>query len=134
MYIPGEESPVWDIELEEPISVSDPLLAILEKEVGTSEWIREFAEIYNLWLEDDSNEMYDIFNEVNLSMIKKLDHYNSTAQEKVYYWFDVDRVEHPDFKWKTCPLSNSELIDLGEKVPKKNRLMSKNHSIIFPID
>jgi hypothetical protein len=132
MYIPGEVSPVWDLHSEDPISSDDPLRAILENELGVAEWVNEFDKKYRQWLDDESKEVYDIFHEVNLSMIKKLDKYNNTASEKVYYWFDVDRVEQPDFNWKKCPLSNSELIDLGEMIPNKNRLMSKMHSIIVP--
>ena len=99
-----------------------------------NKWHIKFKSLYHKWLEEDSTEIYDINNEINIQIIKKIETLNMNLENiKFFYWFDVDRSNdcNKDFLWQKCPLSNLPLIKLPENHPN-NRYISPKFPIVFP--
>lgn len=97
------------------------------------EWYKQYGHFYNTWLNEDSNELYDLKRAVHIDMVGYLAGVNEKLSDlRFYYWFDVDRSAKENYISKECPLSGEKLLRLGENYFYTNRLVSTIYPICFP--
>ena len=123
---------IWDMKTECEIPRTENLYNGLEKFINIEEWVREYYSFYKKWLYEDAICIYDISSSINQMMINAIIAYNDSNGNKLLYWFDVDRDIDEQFKWKLCPLSGTELIQLGDDYHPNNRLISSVYPLVFP--
>jgi hypothetical protein len=126
------ENLVWDIMNEQIVESSDECYIRLYRQIDVPEWNTLFFNYYKMWLEDDSQIIYDVHSALNMSMIEALVKINENFEVKLYYWFDVDREKHPDYIWEKCPLSGKDLMELPKFYHRNNRKISREFPLIFP--
>lgn len=129
----NQEEIIWNLIDNEPFPVENKIYSLLSKFIDLKKWKVDFKKLYLEWLYEDNMEIYNINSEINERVIKILpDLNNLLVKDKiiVYYWFDVDRNQKMNFKWKTCPSSNEKLIKLDKD---DDFLISKNNFIVLPI-
>ena len=128
-----EENIFWDISTERIVDSSSLSYKYLSEYIDIEEWKKSFFELYNKWLKEDDDSVYDIHNEVSRSMINALMEINKKADFKLYYWFDVDRNKYPNYVWRKCPIAGTDLIDLPEYYSMNNRKISVDYPLVFPL-
>ena len=126
-----EENILWDI-VEEKAQTSVLCYSYLSKSIDLEKWKLSFFSLYRRWVEEDDYSIYDINNDVNISIINALVELNKEIDFKIYYWFDVDRDRYPNYIWEKCPLSQKDLICLPKHYHKNNRKASVDYPLIFP--
>ncbi|SFS47950.1 hypothetical protein [Mucilaginibacter polytrichastri] len=133
MVTVDSEDILWNIVSESVISCNHPAYILLSKQIDLKQWKRDYLNLYNNWLYNDDNRIYNIDDPINKSMILALAAVNKLNKNvKLFYWFDVDREEHPEYRWTKCPLSNEPLITLPSYIHKNNRYVSTATPLIFP--
>ena len=129
----NQEEIIWNLIDNEPFPVENKIYSLLSKFIDLKKWKVDFNKLYLEWLYEDNTEIYNINSEINERVIKILPELNNLLKKDkiiVYYWFDVDRNQKMNFKWKTCPCSNEKLIKLDKD---DDFLISKNNFIVLPI-
>lgn len=135
MFVPNEESIIWDVFSETPLPVKTISYNLLNSFINIEEWKKIFGIKFYKWLNDDDLSIFDINNAINVEMINALKEVNNhLSDEYIFFWFDRDRTYLDNYKWVNCPISGLPLIDLGPRYPDLNRLISPNHPLIFPIN
>jgi hypothetical protein len=127
-----QEEIIWDMLTEKEISVNNEVYTNLRKYIDLDKWRKEYWVKYNEWLESDIQDIHDIHHPINKQIIDALIEYNKISNNKLYYWFDVDRSLNLNFKWKTCPISNEPLLHLSNSYHPNNRLVSGKFPLVFP--
>lgn len=127
-----KENIIWDISTEVVVHSSSVCYEHLSAEIDTDEWKKSFFNLYNMWLNEEDDAVYNIWHEVNMSMVRALAKINKEADFKIYYWFEVDRDKYPDFVWIKCPLTGTDLIDLPAYYSKNNRKIAVGNPLVFP--
>lgn len=123
---------VWDMKKEYEIPKTDNVYLNLEKFIDIEKWVQEYYFYYKKWLYEDFEYIYDISSSINQDMLKAITEYNKFEENKLFYWFDVDRDKNAQFEWKLCPISQTELILLGDEFHPNNRLISSVYPLVFP--
>ena len=123
---------IWDMKTECEVPKTEISYKELGKFINIEEWIVEYYSLYKQWLHDDCGYIYDISSAINQKMIKAVVEYNNLNENKLFYWFDVDRSINEAFEWKFCPISNTELIELGNEFHPNNRMISSVYPLVFP--
>lgn len=133
MWLPDSKTNnyLWHMTDGEPFTDS----SILNKEDKQiiEEWAKWFEYEYREWLAGESKDLYNPFYSLNGNMVKHLEKINARQSEfQIFYWFDVDRSEEPDYVWICCPVSGLPLANLGSIYTQSNRLISIRHPMCFP--
>ena len=124
---------IWDMLTETSLTDVHPSYYMLDKEIDLQLWKYAYRNLYQEWLNDDGESIYDIGHPVNLNLINSLININKlTLEYKLYYWFDVNRDKYPDFFWETCPISGTPLIALPIYFHRNNRKISQLFPLVFP--
>ncbi|RFS25040.1 hypothetical protein DVR12_07595 [Chitinophaga silvatica] len=135
MWLPGEDEIIFHANNESPLPLNTELYKQLNKYFDIENWKNKYAEAYKEWLNDISNVIYDIRNDINMSIIDALTALNKELEfQVIYYWFDIDRTFTDGYLWEYCPISGEKLIYLGEEYTRKNSLISPSYPIIFPYE
>lgn len=131
MWVPGERI-FWDIKIESPYD--DMVLYFkLNNLINIENWAKEYKKAYDVWLDQDFGDIYNIKYQININMINALLRLNRTLNDKVvFFWFDVDRTFNENYVWEYCPLSGKPLIILNNEYTQINSLISPDYPLIFP--
>ncbi|WP_293312930.1 hypothetical protein [Pedobacter sp. UBA5917] len=133
MVTVAEEGLIWKLLTETELAPDHVALQYLSSEINITEWKNRYLNLYNKWLKNEDDRMCQITDPINMEMINALVEVNSKVSDfKLYYWFDVDRDKYPDYTWKKCPLSNSDLVVLPENLHENNRKVSLMFPLVFP--
>ena len=61
--------------------------------IDINEWKYLYERAYREWLHDISDTVYNIHDQINLSMVNALLQLNEALNDRcIYYWFDIDRI------------------------------------------
>ena len=135
MYLTDVDPIIWDVRTEEPLDEGHIYYKVLNSFVDINEWKLKYGQLYKAWLEIDDTSIHDIHHSINKDMINALIDANKHLDESlIYFWFDIDRSEDESFEWEVCPLSRQRLQMLGSECLRKNKLISPDFPIIFPVD
>ncbi|WP_212002739.1 hypothetical protein [Chitinophaga sp. HK235] len=133
VWLPGEHEIIFNAKTESPLSLKSPLYELLNQYLDIDKWKIQYNQLYLDWLDGNSESIYNINDQINLSIIDALIKLNKILdQQAIYYWFDIDRTFTEGFTWKYCPISGEELICLGSGYPEKNAFISPRYPLIFP--
>lgn len=122
---------LWD--LKERCAADKEVFDGLNTQIDIEDWKNKYIDLYQKWLEEDDDTLYQIESKINMDMIQSLVKLNNQNHEfKVFYWFDVDRDKYPGHKWLFCPLTSEPLINLHEGNHKNNSKISPRFPLIFP--
>lgn len=123
---------IWDMKKENEIPKTESIYKNLKKFINIDKWVQEYYSYYKKWLHEDCGYIYDISSIINQDMVKAIIEHNKFQRDKLFYWFDVDRDKNEHFEWKLCPISQTELIRLGDEFHPNNRLISSVYPLVFP--
>jgi hypothetical protein len=123
---------LWDMLTETEIPLSNLVYQKLGQYIDLDAWRQDYLIRYKEWLESDAPTIYDINSSINTKIIYAISNYNKVIQDRIYFWFDVDRSINPDYKWEICPISHEKLIRLTESYHSNNRLISSKAPLVFP--
>ena len=133
MWLPSIEECLFS--LEDESNFNEPRIKnIIKSSLDLQTWHNNFTVLYKNWLNDNSEEIYNINSAINLEIIRKITSLNQHLKEvKIFYWFDIDRSKscNEDYLWQHCPLSNLPLIEL-KSVHPNNKYISSKHPLVFP--
>ncbi len=135
MWLPDTENLFLKMtdETEAELSVKNYFITELQKNIDLNEWQIDYRKAYKMWLEDDDNTIYDIHNPLIFNIIEAVNKVNQQSEKlKLYYWFDIDRSANENFRWEKCPITNTELKNLGKDYFYVNRLVSEKASLVMP--
>ncbi len=107
----------------------------LSLNIDIEKWFNDYYAVYLLWLDDLSNEVYDINSSVNLLMrdaVKKTNEKLASRKIALFYWFDVDRTIHPGWEWIDDPIDHKPLQTLDSSYADNNRKIALDHFMVFP--
>lgn len=112
------------------------IMEVLRQYIDVDYWFHEFSEAYRAWTDDGDTGLYDIQAEVNTSMLAAIAQANTDLAGQgltLFYWFDIDRTDaNENWEWKTDPIENNPLTDLGPEYYNKCRLVCEKHFLVFP--
>jgi hypothetical protein len=123
---------IWDVKKEIQLPLTNPIYNKLKQLILLDKWIVDYNHLYVKWLKEDNTEVYNLSNSVIKSMISVLNKYNIINDEKIYFWYDVDRSIDESFSWENCPICGMHLINLGADYNLNNRFISPTEPLIFP--
>ncbi|ANI89330.1 hypothetical protein A9P82_08510 [Arachidicoccus ginsenosidimutans] len=137
LWLPDEQEVVRLMKTEEKASSIDIEIIIenLKKHINISTWYKEYAFLYHEWLNNDINTIYDIYEDINESMISAIKKVNKELiryQMLLFYWFDIDRTLNENWIWKEDPFSHNKLFLLDASYKEINRKVSLENFIVFP--
>ncbi|MBN8786802.1 MAG: hypothetical protein J0I84_06920 [Terrimonas sp.] len=133
MWLPKQAEILFKMKDETSLPIKSALYSYILEYIDIVKWRKEYTQKYNDWLNKDDDSIYQIENGINMQMIDDLIKVNKRLRyEKIFYWFDIDRTYNDQFLWKYCPISNKELINLGNGFPKINSLISPDYPLVFP--
>lgn len=132
MVVGAQSEIIWNMISEKEIPLNNDVYIKINKEINLNEWQNKFNNLYTQWLNEDVEFIFDIFNPINTDILSAISRYNKNSDSKLYYWFDVNRDNYPDFKWEYCPITGERLILLSEAYHSNNRLVSPNEPLVFP--
>lgn len=134
MWVPGTIRVIWDMVKERQLPLSAQAYAdIASLGFDLKKWATDYHKHYQIWLEEDSGQVFDLHHEINQSVIEMLVSLNqNTEAYKVFYWFDIDRDKAPDFKWEHCPIANTPLKMNSHAVHANNRFLSEEFPLVMP--
>lgn len=134
VWLPHEDEIIFSAKDETPVSLHSDLYSKLAAYIDIDEWKYLYGRAYRNWLDDISDAVCNVHDQVNMSMIAALIQLNETLPDRcLCYWFDIDRTYNEDFTWKYCPVSGKKLIFLGDGYAYKNAFVSPEYPVIFPI-
>ena len=122
---------LWKFGEETPVSADEMMPVGLRAQF--SDWDSEFQSVYRGWLADDprsGSTLHDIRSALHSNGLRLRSMLAEETRQAVYYWFDVDRSEHEDFRWERCPLCDRPLT-LGSQNPN-DALVCDNDMLVFP--
>lgn len=123
------EGILWD--LKEHCIYDTDVLDWLKVKIDVEEWKNKYIDLYQKWLEEEDETIYDIKSKINMDMIQSLAWLNQQNHGvTVFYWFDVDK--YPDYVWQLCPLTGEPLIDFPRSSHENNVKISPRFPLIFP--
>lgn len=133
MITGNDERVIWDLSKETEVESNHMAFLYLSNEINIQEWKGKYLNLYKGWLKDNNDSIYQISSPINMDMINAIISVNlKVAEFKLYFWFDVDRDKQPDYIWKKCPLSHSDLIVLSDAYHENNRKVSPIFPLVFP--
>jgi hypothetical protein len=133
MWLPKESRILLNVKNEEFVTLNSSIYERLSIYIDIPRWIILYEKKYSDWLNNDENSIYNINDNLNKKMVDALRQLNeSYIDKRIFYWFDIDRTNNPNFDWEYCPLSEKKLIFLGYDYPKINSLISPDFPLIFP--
>ncbi len=134
VWLPQQDEIIFNAKYETPVSLHSDLYSKLATYIDIGEWKYLYEKAYRNWLDDISDAVYNIHDQVNRSMIVALIQLNETLPgRRLCYWFDIDRTHNEGFTWKCCPISGKELILLGDGYSRKNSFISPEYPLVFPV-
>lgn len=134
MWLPSPEPLITELRSEKVDQSTMALVSKLNEKIDLEDWRDRYSKEYNEYLEGQRNGIYELESGLNQELLQAIQSLNEgMVGKKLLYWFDVDRDENEEFVWVNCPISDSKLDDLGDTYPIKNRLLSVNQSLVFPL-
>lgn len=135
MWLPDQKEFLFQMRNETPLPIEASLYSLVAQYIDIAKWQEKYRKKYDDWLNKDDDSIYDINNEINMTIIFGLKRINKVMKnEMIFYWFDVDRTFNDHFLWEYCPISNKKLMSLGKEFPKINSLISPDFPLVFPLD
>lgn len=133
MWLPDTTTLIWDVITETALPITDPIYQTLPDYLNLTQWARNYTSVYNEWLNDEANNLYDLQNSTHQQALKAIQQYNEReqCQVKLYYWFDVDRTEQSTYQWTHSPLSQTPLTEIPMH-HYLNRWVAVADNLIFP--
>lgn len=125
---------IWNMKQEESDAARAALAALLPKYIDVPAWAKSYADYFHRWLEADDAAIYNLGAPLATSMRHAIKRFNKQEQHKLYYWFDINRTESPDFQWQRSPLSGEELLELPSSFSAVNRYIAPTDFLVFPAD
>ncbi|PQJ11629.1 hypothetical protein CJD36_007485 [Flavipsychrobacter stenotrophus] len=111
-------------------------MEVLRKYIDVDTWFLDFSETYRAWMDEDDTEIYNINAPINTSMMAAIAQANTELAAEglmLFYWFNKDVTElDEEWEWKTDPIDNNPLTDLGPEYYDKSRLVCEKHFLVFP--
>jgi len=135
MWVPNSVELVWDMEKEEEMPLGFYIYDLLNSKMDMLSWSKKFELKYKNWLNDIDHDIYDISSTLHAEVIKTIRTINDSkllkSNDKLYYWFDVDRDTNDNYEWVKSPISKSTLQQLTS-FPAINRNISEKDYMVFP--
>ncbi len=137
MWLPEIDEIIWKLDNETmPIRpVKEFIFNSLNKNIDINEWHKKYANLYSDYLNNDAQDIYDVTNEINYSIIKAIKKTNNLLRKSniiLFYWFDVDRVSKENWRWISDPLNGKDLLKLDGSFHEVNRKVSLDNYMVFP--
>jgi len=125
---------IWSMRQNQHDTHCDVLAHLLGKYIDIQAWAENYEAYYHKWLDADDVTIYTIGTPLVDSMRSAIKQFNKQEQHRLYYWFDVDRTELPDFQWQRSPLSDEALLELPGSFSAVNRYIAPTDFLVFPAD
>lgn len=138
LWLPEQQDIIRDMRTEHIAFNSEKVMILehLNKFINVSAWHKKYSVLYQEWLNNDLDVIYDIKNEINVEIIQAIKATNDELRKKnilLFYWFDFDRTSHENKEWSKDPFTDKYLYELGSSYNKLNRKVSLENFIVFPV-
>jgi hypothetical protein len=125
---------IWNMEQEATDATCATLVSLLNKYLDVPAWVESYEDYYHRWLAVDDATIYDLGAPVVATMLDAIKRFNRQERYNLYYWFDIDRTESPNFHWLRSPISGETLKELPSSFSAANRYLAPTDSLVFPAD